>query len=96
MNSFKRASDFNAELVIGPIQVCGMLGAALFGCLGCQSYLYFVRFSDDHLALKATVSPSTIQFIVDLTDCSVRLGICSHVRPMFDLIPPDINTDFAA
>ncbi|KAG1821205.1 hypothetical protein EV424DRAFT_868344 [Suillus variegatus] len=56
MNSFKRASDFNAELVIGPIQVCGMLGAALFGCLGCQSYLYFVRFSDDHLALKATVS----------------------------------------
>ncbi|KAG2089860.1 uncharacterized protein F5147DRAFT_725469 [Suillus discolor] len=56
MNSFKRASDFNAELVIGPIQVCGMLSAALFGCLGCQSYLYFVRFRDDHLALKATVS----------------------------------------
>ncbi|KAG2055325.1 hypothetical protein BDR06DRAFT_335087 [Suillus hirtellus] len=56
MNTFKRASDFNAELVIGPIQVCGMLNAALFGCLGCQSYFYFVRFRDDHVALKTTVS----------------------------------------
>ncbi|KAG1890107.1 hypothetical protein F4604DRAFT_1708642 [Suillus subluteus] len=56
MNSFKRASDFNVSLVIGPIQVCGLLSAALFGCLACQSYLYFARFRSDHLALKASVS----------------------------------------
>lgn len=56
MNSFKRASDFNPRLVIGPIQVCGLLSAALFGCLACQSYLYFARFRSDHLALKASVS----------------------------------------
>lgn len=56
MNSFKRASIFDPRLVIGPIQVCGLLSAALFGCLACQSYLYFARFRNDHLALKATVS----------------------------------------
>ncbi|KAG2342801.1 hypothetical protein BDR05DRAFT_324372 [Suillus weaverae] len=56
MNIFKRASDFNARLVIGPVQVCGLLSAALFGCLACQSYLYFARFRSDHLALKVTVS----------------------------------------
>ncbi|KAG1752825.1 hypothetical protein EDB19DRAFT_1670031 [Suillus lakei] len=57
MNSFERsASNFNARVVIGPIQVCGLLSAALFGCLVCQSYLYFARFGSDHLALKATVS----------------------------------------
>ncbi|KAG1751311.1 uncharacterized protein EDB91DRAFT_1104653 [Suillus paluster] len=47
---------FNARLVIGPIQVCGLLTAALFGCFACQSYLYFTRFTSDHLALKATVA----------------------------------------
>lgn len=56
MNSFKRASIFDPRLVIGPIQVCGLLSAVLFGCLACQSYLYFARFRNDHLALKATVS----------------------------------------
>jgi hypothetical protein len=56
MNTFKRASDFDPSLVIGPIQVCGLLSAALFGCLACQSYWYFARFRNDHLALKATVS----------------------------------------
>ncbi|KAG1762857.1 hypothetical protein EDD22DRAFT_889303 [Suillus occidentalis] len=55
MNSFKRASIFDPRLVIGPIQVCGLLSAALFGCLACQSYLYFARFRNDHLALKATL-----------------------------------------
>jgi hypothetical protein len=56
--------------------------------------LYFARFRNDHLALKATVSQSTTQFT--LIDRSILLGICSHVRPMFDLIPPNTNTDYAA
>ncbi|KAG1751392.1 uncharacterized protein EDB91DRAFT_1298172 [Suillus paluster] len=57
MNSTSlEGNNFNARLVIGPIQVCGLLTAALFGCLACQSYLYFARFTSDHLALKATVS----------------------------------------
>ncbi|KAG1752811.1 hypothetical protein EDB19DRAFT_967810 [Suillus lakei] len=60
MNSLSLANDFDARLVIGPIQVSGLLNAALFGCLGCQSYLYFARFRDDHLALKATVSAVTL------------------------------------
>ncbi|KAG2089840.1 uncharacterized protein F5147DRAFT_658296 [Suillus discolor] len=42
--------------IIGPTQVGGLLSAALFGCLACQSYLYFTRFASDSLALKATVS----------------------------------------
>ncbi|KAG2135442.1 hypothetical protein DEU56DRAFT_392067 [Suillus clintonianus] len=57
MNSLARsATDFNARLVIGPIQVGGLLSAALFGCLVCQSYVYFARCTSDHLALKAAVS----------------------------------------
>jgi hypothetical protein len=92
MNSFKRASIFDPRLVIGPIQVCGLLSAVLFGCLACQSYLYFARFRNDHLALKATVSRSTTRFT--LIDRSILLGICSHVRLMFDLIPPNANSNY--
>ncbi|KAG2132560.1 hypothetical protein BD769DRAFT_1665997 [Suillus cothurnatus] len=50
------ANNFNARLVIGPVQVGGLLSAALFGCLACQSYLYFARFTSDHLSIKAIVS----------------------------------------
>ncbi|KAG1752821.1 hypothetical protein EDB19DRAFT_967910 [Suillus lakei] len=50
------ANNFDPRLVIGPTQVCGLLSAVLFGCLACQSYVYFARFPSDHLALKATVS----------------------------------------
>ncbi|KAG1744287.1 hypothetical protein EDB19DRAFT_1906856 [Suillus lakei] len=60
MNSLSPTNNFDARLVIGPMQICGLLNAALFGCLGCQSYLYFARFMDDHLALKATVSAVTL------------------------------------
>ncbi|KAG1812118.1 uncharacterized protein BJ212DRAFT_1483303 [Suillus subaureus] len=57
MNNFGRSTnDFDARLVIGPIQVGGLLSAALFGCLFCQSYVYFARFPNDHLTLKAAVS----------------------------------------
>ncbi|KAG2135443.1 hypothetical protein DEU56DRAFT_392069 [Suillus clintonianus] len=57
MHSLERSvTDFNARLVIGPIQVGGLLSAALFGCLACQSYVYFARFTNDHLTLKAAVS----------------------------------------
>ncbi|KAG2135451.1 hypothetical protein DEU56DRAFT_807089 [Suillus clintonianus] len=49
-------STFDARVVIGPVQVCGLLSAALFGSLACQTYLYFARFANDHIALKATVS----------------------------------------
>ncbi|KAG1752823.1 hypothetical protein EDB19DRAFT_1845172 [Suillus lakei] len=57
MNSLEgSANNFDARLVIGPVQVGGLLSAALFGCLVCQSYLYFARFTSDHLGLKATVS----------------------------------------
>ncbi|KAG2135424.1 hypothetical protein DEU56DRAFT_391351 [Suillus clintonianus] len=42
--------------IIGPTQVGGLLSAALFGCLACQSYLYFERFTSDHIALKTIVS----------------------------------------
>ncbi|KAJ8591998.1 hypothetical protein M405DRAFT_813471 [Rhizopogon salebrosus TDB-379] len=44
------------RLVIGPAQVCGLLSAALFGCLAVQCYLYFTKFTNDHLVLKATVA----------------------------------------
>jgi hypothetical protein len=50
------ANNFNARLVIGPVQVGGLLSAALFCCLACQSYLYFARFASDHLSIKAIVS----------------------------------------
>ncbi|KAG2344176.1 hypothetical protein BDR05DRAFT_962062 [Suillus weaverae] len=57
MNSLEgSATNFNASLVIGPVLVGGLLSAALFGCLACQSYLYFARFKSDHLGLKAIVS----------------------------------------
>jgi hypothetical protein len=52
----RSVNGFDARLVIGPIQVGGLLSAALFGCLSCQSYVYFSRFTNDHLALKAAVS----------------------------------------
>ncbi|KAG1752822.1 hypothetical protein EDB19DRAFT_968016 [Suillus lakei] len=56
MHIFQRsANDFDARLVIGPIQVGGLLSAALFGCLACQTYVYFARFTSDHLALRAAV-----------------------------------------
>ncbi|KAG1821228.1 hypothetical protein EV424DRAFT_1539270 [Suillus variegatus] len=42
--------------IIEPTQVGGLLSAALFGCLACQSYLYFTRFASDGFALKAAVS----------------------------------------
>lgn len=48
--------DFDASVVIGPVQVFGLLSGALFGCLACQSYVYFAKFTSDCLALKATVS----------------------------------------
>ncbi|KAG1777826.1 hypothetical protein EV702DRAFT_1101188 [Suillus placidus] len=57
MNSLGSSTkNFDARLVIGPIQVGGLLSAALFGCLSCQSYVYFARFTNDHLILKITVS----------------------------------------
>ncbi|KAG2128956.1 uncharacterized protein EDB93DRAFT_147343 [Suillus bovinus] len=56
MSSLKRASDINPGLIIGPVLVCGLLSAALFGCLACQSCLYFTRFRSDHVVLKAIVS----------------------------------------
>ncbi|KAG2342799.1 hypothetical protein BDR05DRAFT_990090 [Suillus weaverae] len=57
MNSLEGSTkDFDARLVIGPMQVGGLLSAALFGCLSCQSYVYFARFTNDSLVLKATVS----------------------------------------
>lgn len=57
MNRLEESTnDFDASLVIGPMQVCGLLSGALFGCLVCQSYMYFARFTSDGLALKATVS----------------------------------------
>jgi hypothetical protein len=49
-------SNFDASVVIGPVQVFGLLSGALFGCLACQSYVYFSKFTSDSLALKATVS----------------------------------------
>ncbi|KAG2062897.1 hypothetical protein BDR04DRAFT_1039610, partial [Suillus decipiens] len=53
------ANNFDAQLaIIGPTQVGGLLSAALFGCLACQSYLYFTRFTSDGFALKTTVSLS--------------------------------------
>ncbi|KAG1890076.1 hypothetical protein F4604DRAFT_645386 [Suillus subluteus] len=57
MNSLEGStSDFDASVVIGPVQVFGLLSGALFGCLACQSYVYFAKFTSDGLALKATVS----------------------------------------
>jgi hypothetical protein len=60
MNSLERsANDFGAQLaIIGPTQVGGLLSAALFGCLACQCYLYFARFTSDGFALKTIVSLS--------------------------------------
>ncbi|KAG2363334.1 hypothetical protein BDR07DRAFT_1404677 [Suillus spraguei] len=56
-NSEGSANSFDAQLaIIGPTQVGGFLSAALFGCLACQSYLYFTRFRSDGFALKAIVS----------------------------------------
>ncbi|KAG1777825.1 hypothetical protein EV702DRAFT_225133 [Suillus placidus] len=52
----RSVNDFDARLVIGPVQVGGLLSAALFGCLSFQSYVYFARFTNDHLILKAAVS----------------------------------------
>lgn len=49
-------SSDGSVAIIGPTQVGGLLSAALFGCLACQSYLYFTRFASDGFALKATVS----------------------------------------
>ncbi|KAG1871214.1 hypothetical protein DFJ58DRAFT_762833 [Suillus subalutaceus] len=57
----RSANDFDARLVIGPIQVGGLLSAALFGCLSCQSYVYLAKFTNDRLVLKAVVS--TVFFI---------------------------------
>ncbi|KAG1812144.1 uncharacterized protein BJ212DRAFT_1578869, partial [Suillus subaureus] len=55
------ANNFNAQLaIIGPTQVGGLLSAASFGCLACQSYLYFARFTSDGFALKTTVSAITL------------------------------------
>ncbi|KAG1752786.1 hypothetical protein EDB19DRAFT_1903175 [Suillus lakei] len=48
------------QAIIGPTQVGGLLSAALFGCLTCQSYLYFARFTSDGFALKTTVSAITL------------------------------------
>ncbi|KAG1890105.1 hypothetical protein F4604DRAFT_1708619 [Suillus subluteus] len=57
----RSVNDFDARLVIGPIQVGGLLSAALFGCLSCQSYVYLAKFTNDRLVLKAVVS--TVFFI---------------------------------
>ncbi|KAG1900533.1 uncharacterized protein F5891DRAFT_297043 [Suillus fuscotomentosus] len=51
----RSANDFDARLIIGPVQVSGLLSAALFGCLSCQSCIYFAGCKSDHLALKAVV-----------------------------------------
>ncbi|KIK37767.1 hypothetical protein CY34DRAFT_15497 [Suillus luteus UH-Slu-Lm8-n1] len=51
------ANNFGAQLaIIGPTQIGGLLSVTLFGCLACQTYLYFARFTSDGLALKITVS----------------------------------------
>ncbi|KAG2148664.1 uncharacterized protein EDB93DRAFT_1084855 [Suillus bovinus] len=58
MSSSVEGSANNAQLqaIIGPTLVGGLLSAALFGCLACQSYLYFARFASDGFALKTIVS----------------------------------------
>lgn len=57
--------------IIGPTQVGGLLSATLFGCLACQTYLYFARFTSDGLALKITVSAISLlqlgQFVCIIT-----------------------------
>lgn len=51
------ADNFGVQMaIIGPTQVGGLLSVTLFGCLACQTYLYFARFTSDGLALKITVS----------------------------------------
>ncbi|KAG2128955.1 uncharacterized protein EDB93DRAFT_147201 [Suillus bovinus] len=52
----RSVNGFDANLVIGPVQVGGLLSAALFGCLSCQFYVYFAKFTSDRLILKAAVS----------------------------------------
>lgn len=60
-NSLESSGEkFDARLVIGPTQVCGLLSAVLFGCLSFQSYVYFTRFKSDHFVLKVTVSAVTL------------------------------------
>lgn len=78
-NSERSVNDFDARLVIGPIQIGGLLSAALFGCLSCQSYVYFARFTNDHLTLKAAVSQSTARCSVILINhfyCQVSAVLC--------------------
>ncbi|KAG2132544.1 hypothetical protein BD769DRAFT_1774748 [Suillus cothurnatus] len=61
INLERSANDFGAQLaIIGPTQVGGLLSAALFGCLACQCYLYFARFTSDGFALKTIVSAITL------------------------------------
>ncbi|KAG2363335.1 hypothetical protein BDR07DRAFT_1404680 [Suillus spraguei] len=57
MNSLKGSTNnFDTRpAIIGPTQVGGLLSVTLFGCLVCQSYLYFTRFTSDGFALKTTV-----------------------------------------
>ncbi|KAG1900532.1 uncharacterized protein F5891DRAFT_980128 [Suillus fuscotomentosus] len=60
-NSLESSGEkFDPRLVIGPTQVCGLLSAVLFGCLACQSYVYFTRFKSDHFVLKVIVSAVTL------------------------------------
>lgn len=66
------ANNFGAQMaIIGPTQVGGLLSATLFGCLACQTYLYFARFTSDGLALKITVSAISLlqlgQFVCIIT-----------------------------
>jgi len=86
----RSVNGFDARLVIGPIQVGGLLSAALFGCLSCQSYVYFSRFTNDHFALKAAVSRSTAQcsiYLIDHCCGQVSAVLCAPCLTGFFRIP---------
>lgn len=71
MNS--AANNSGAQLaIIGSTQIGGLLSVTLFGCLACQTYLYFARFTSDGLALKITVSRPTVH-------CILLIALCHQV-----------------
>ncbi|KAG1812120.1 uncharacterized protein BJ212DRAFT_472456 [Suillus subaureus] len=74
------ANNFDLRLVIGPTQVCGLLSAVLFGCLACQSFMYFARFTSDHFALKVTVSAVTC------ASCLIWFLHCLNIGVFYSLL----------
>ncbi|KAG0697833.1 hypothetical protein DFH29DRAFT_944474 [Suillus ampliporus] len=55
ISSEDTTTDFDPQLVIGPMQVGALVTAALFGCLAIQTYVYFTKFVD-RPSLKAIVA----------------------------------------